>query len=110
MNTLRRIALALTIIGAINWGLIGLFNFNLVAALFGEGGLARLIYSLVGLSGLICLSYFFEQKTAENNNQFTSPVQDETELRPNYATEFAEEPDLDLAYNPSREEYDKEKE
>ena len=45
METLKRIALTLVIIGAINWGLIGLFQFDLVAALFGgqTAGLARLV-------------------------------------------------------------------
>ncbi|MEQ6389804.1 DUF378 domain-containing protein [Bacillaceae bacterium S4-13-58] len=63
MNILSRIALALIIIGAINWGLIGLFQYDLVAALFGGGeqaGFARVIYSLVGISGLICLPLLFK--------------------------------------------------
>lgn len=60
MSTLKRIALTLTIIGAINWGLIGLFQFDLVAAIFGgqEAGFSRIVYTLVGISGLICLSIF----------------------------------------------------
>lgn len=112
MRTLRRIALALVIIGAINWGLIGLFRFDLVASIFGgqTAGLSRLIYSLVGLSGLICLSYFFDQETVNDTETYTSPIQDEratTGVRPNYGTEFAEDPDLDLAYNPSRDSYQK---
>lgn len=112
MGTLRKIALALTIIGAINWGLIGLFRFDLVASIFGgqTAGLSRLIYTLVGLSGLICLSYFFDRETESENETYSSPVQDEratSGVRPNYATEFAEEPDLDLAYNPSRDAYEK---
>ena len=53
MKALDKIALALIIIGAINWGLIGLFKFDLVAAIFGEMSiLSRIIYSLVGISGL----------------------------------------------------------
>ena len=53
MKTLDIIALVLVIIGAINWGLIGMFGFDLVATLFGEMSLvSRIIYSLVGLSGL----------------------------------------------------------
>ncbi|MDA4896544.1 DUF378 domain-containing protein, partial [Streptomyces sp. MS2A] len=49
MNALQRIALVLTIIGAINWGLIGFFQFDLVAAIFGGQGsaLARTVYALV---------------------------------------------------------------
>src|SRR5699024_1845436 len=62
MQTLKRIALTLVIIGAINWGLIGLFQFDLVAAIFGgqTTGLSRLIYTLVGISGIICLSFLFD--------------------------------------------------
>ena len=61
MQTLQRIALALTIIGAINWGLIGFFQYDLVAAIFGgqDAALSRVIYSLVGISGLICLTLLF---------------------------------------------------
>lgn len=52
-------ALTLVIIGAINWGLIGLFQFDLVAFLFGSmGWLSRIIYGLVGLAGLYLLSLY----------------------------------------------------
>ncbi|NGP44290.1 DUF378 domain-containing protein [Bacillaceae bacterium SIJ1] len=62
MSTLQRIALLLIIIGAINWGLIGFFQFDLVAAIFGgqDAALARIIYGLVGISGLIALSLLFK--------------------------------------------------
>jgi len=55
MKPLHWTALVLVIVGAINWGLVGLFQFDLVAALFGGQGadLSRVVYSLVGLSGLI---------------------------------------------------------
>ncbi len=60
METLQKVALVLTIIGALNWGLIGLFDFNLVEAVFGsEGVLSRLIYSLVGIAGLINTGLLF---------------------------------------------------
>lgn len=64
MNGLQRIALILTIIGAINWGLIGLFQFDLVAAIFGgqTSWLSRIVYSLVGLAGLINLGLLFSAK------------------------------------------------
>lgn len=53
MKIIDKTALALIIIGAINWGLIGLFSFDLVATLFGDMSiLSRIIYSLVGISGL----------------------------------------------------------
>lgn len=52
MKILAKIALILVLIGAINWGLIGIFGFNLVAAIFGESFISKLIYALVGVSGL----------------------------------------------------------
>ena len=52
-------ALTIGIIGAINWGRIGLFGFDLVAFLFGEMTLlSRIVYSLVGLSGLYLISFY----------------------------------------------------
>ena len=60
MKTIDSIALALIIVGAINWGLIGLFNFNLVDTLFGVGtALSRIVYTLVGISGLWAIRLFF---------------------------------------------------
>ena len=54
METLQKSALVITIIGAINWGLIGLFDFNLVEMIFGTGSLlSQIIYILVGITGLI---------------------------------------------------------
>jgi len=56
MNTLYKVALALIIIGAINWGMIGIFDVNLVSLLFGEDSmLTNLVYALVGISGLFCV-------------------------------------------------------
>lgn len=53
MKALNLITLILTIVGGINWGLVGLADFNLVAALLGsESGLSRMVYVLVGLSAL----------------------------------------------------------
>lgn len=52
-------ALTVAIIGAINWGLIALFQFDLVAFLFGEmSWLSRIVYGLVGLSGLYLISFY----------------------------------------------------
>ena len=55
MKTLNVITLTLTIIGAINWGLIGLFDFNLVALIFGgvDSLFTKIIYILVGICGII---------------------------------------------------------
>lgn len=53
MKTIDATALVLVIVGALNWGLVGLFGFDLVAAIFGDGSsLTRLVYILVGLAGL----------------------------------------------------------
>ncbi len=61
MATLQKVALVLTIVGAINWGLVGLFDFNLVAALFGEENIvARIIYVLIGIAGIINVGLLFE--------------------------------------------------
>ena len=60
METLQKIALVFTIIGALNWGLIGLFNFNLVEAIFGDLNLIKsLIYIIVGICGIINIGLFF---------------------------------------------------
>ena len=55
MKPLHWIALLLVIVGAVNWGLVGLFQFDLVAALFGgqTATLSRVVYTLVGLSGVV---------------------------------------------------------
>lgn len=61
MKGIDKIALVLIIIGAINWGLIGFFNFNLVAVIFGEmTWISRVIYALVGISGLWGIKLLFD--------------------------------------------------
>ena len=60
METLQKTCLVLTIVGAVNWGLVGLLDFNLVASLFGgETVLTKLVYSLVGITGLINIGLLF---------------------------------------------------
>ena len=59
METLQKFSLLFTIIGAIVWGLIGLFNFNLVEFIFGASVLSRIIYIIVGICGLINIGIFF---------------------------------------------------
>lgn len=61
MDTLT---LILSIIGCANWGLVGLFQFDLVAWLFGGTSslLSRIIYTLVGLAGLWCISFLFRKR------------------------------------------------
>lgn len=59
MKLLNCLALTVTIIGAINWGLIGFFNFNLVGWIFGDMTLlSKLIYMLVGVSGLYLITFY----------------------------------------------------
>lgn len=62
MDTL---ALILSIVGGLNWGLIGIFQFDLVAWLFGgvDSLFSRVIYTLVGLSALWCISLLFRRRT-----------------------------------------------
>lgn len=74
MKPLNLTTLILTIIGGINWGLVGLFDFNLVAAIFGDGSaLTRLIYVIVGLSALwqlapLTRAFQLDEPTAEHGH------------------------------------------
>lgn len=62
MGILQRVALVFTIIGAVVWGLIGLFDFNLVDFIFGDNSmLSRIIYTLVGICGLINIGLLFQR-------------------------------------------------
>ncbi len=62
------IALILSIIGSINWGLVGLFQFDLVAWIFGgqDAIVSRIIYGLVGLAGLWCITLLFRKCIGNN--------------------------------------------
>lgn len=59
------IALILSIIGSINWGLVGIFKFDLVAWIFGgqTAVLSRIIYALVGLAGIWCITLLFRRRS-----------------------------------------------
>lgn len=61
MDTL---ALILSIIGSVNWGLVGIFQFDLVAWIFGgqDAVVSRIIYTVIGLAGLWCISLLFRRK------------------------------------------------
>ncbi len=68
MNILRIITYLLVIIGAINWGLVGFFGFDLVASIFGEMTLVtRIVYGLIGISAIISListrDIFYDNRT-----------------------------------------------
>jgi uncharacterized membrane protein YuzA (DUF378 family) len=77
-NVLAKVLIAIAIIGAVNWGLIGFFNFNLVDAIFGGGsaeetsGISRVIYALVGLAGLAAIA-------------FLPKLRDDRTMRPSHA-------------------------
>lgn len=67
MTIINRIALILNIIGGLNWGLIGLFKFDLVAWISGgqDSVIARIIYCLVGLAAIWCISLLFRRSVVE---------------------------------------------
>lgn len=103
MRIVQKIALALTIIGAINWGLIGFFSFDLVAAIFGgqDAFLSRVIYSLVGLSGLVCLTLLFTQWEEPDSKEVVSPKRSQNKF--NYRTEYGKEEDFSSLKKSKRE-------
>lgn len=66
METFQKATLIFTVIGAINWGLIGFFDFNLVEALFGaESILPNIVYAIVGICGLINIGILFNHFECE---------------------------------------------
>ena len=63
MKIVDTIALIVIIIGAINWGLLGFFQFDLVAAIFGDMSIfSRIIYAIIGIAGLYSISFFAKDK------------------------------------------------
>ena len=71
MTIINKIALLLVIIGALNWGLVGLFSFDLVAWIFGSSAaiMSRIIYTIIALAGVWCISRLFrdDREIAENH-------------------------------------------
>jgi uncharacterized membrane protein YuzA (DUF378 family) len=63
MNIVQKIALTFTIVGALNWGLVGIFQFDLVAWIFGGQGaiISRIIYTLICLAGIWCITLLFRK-------------------------------------------------
>lgn len=92
MSLISRIALALLIVGGINWGLIGFFQFDLVASIFGgqDAILSRIVYSLVGISALVCIALLFKP-SEEMDTASDRPARFSN---PNYNTEFGKEHDF----------------
>lgn len=64
---MNKVSLTLVIIGALNWLLVGLFRFDLVASIFGgqSAVISRIIYALVGVAGLWCISLLFRDRITE---------------------------------------------
>lgn len=62
MEIIRKTALILTIIGALNWGLIGLFNINLVTLLIKSSLINNIIYIIIGIASLISITNLFQEK------------------------------------------------
>lgn len=71
-----RIALVLSIIGGLNWGLVGIFRFDLVAFIFGgqTGIVSRIIYILVGLSAVWCISLLFRDNEVIDDHTVGSHI------------------------------------
>ena len=68
-----RIALILAVIGGLNWGLVGLFRFDLVAYLFGgqTATVSRIVYTLVGIAAVWCISLLFRERDAAEDRKST---------------------------------------
>jgi len=98
VSVVYRIALVLVIVGAINWGLIGFFRFDLVAYLFGgqTAVLSRWIYAFVGIAGLISLPVLImrfdedEDLVPDLNHDHHTRI----DRNPNYGMEFGDEADF----------------
>ena len=65
METIQKRCLVLTVIGAINWGLIGILNLNLVTLLFSDSLLTNIIYVLIGVSGIVNIGVLFSHIRTE---------------------------------------------
>lgn len=80
MNITSKIFLVIAIIGAVNWGLVGFFNFNLVDAIFGGGsaeetsGMSRVVYAAVGLAGIIALLMLPRLRSVDHPRLVDRPV------------------------------------
>lgn len=76
MEIIKKIALILVIIGAINWLMVGLFELDLVATIFGGSTniLAKIVYVLVGISGLISISFYLMTKIKDHMTLYFSVI------------------------------------
>lgn len=82
MEATRKIAFALTIIGALNWGVLGFFRFDVVAQLAGGSTepIARLLYIAIGVSGLLSLGLLFGEWRHRNTNLVETTVVESKEF------------------------------
>ena len=89
MDILKRITLALVIIGALNWGIIGFFQFDFVATLFGgeAAPVSRLVYALIGISGIVCIGMLFNPM----ENDHIDSIDASQTRNASYGTEFGED-------------------
>lgn len=71
-----KICLALVIIGSLNWGLVGLFEFDLVAWIFGGGDaiLSRIIYTVIALAGIWCITLLFKREELRESTSETERI------------------------------------
>lgn len=71
-----KLCLILLIIGGLNWGSIGLFQFDIVAWIFGgqDALLSRIVYTLVALAGVWCISLLFRDNTEADDNDMQTPI------------------------------------
>lgn len=74
MRVIDRLSLAILIIGGLNWGGVGLFGMDMVAALFGgsDSIISRVVYILVCISALWCITLFFREETREDRARGTA--------------------------------------
>ncbi|WP_431028328.1 DUF378 domain-containing protein [Lysinibacillus sp. LZ02] len=103
MGSLYRIALVIAIVGAVNWGLIGLFQLDLVATIFGGPNsiISRLIYTIVGVSGLICIPLLSKPLVEEEASTSNASTSRPTYRNPSYQTEFGKEEDFSNSNKPN---------
>ena len=103
MSALQRIALARVIVGAVNWGLIGFFKFDLVASIFGgqNAFMSRIIYAIVGLSGLVSLGTLFKPMDEVIGAEAVRNRRNTDNLK--YSSEFGKEPEFSKNLNEPKE-------
>jgi uncharacterized membrane protein YuzA (DUF378 family) len=76
VDTMNKTALFLVIVGALNWLLVGLFQFDLVATIFGgqQSLFSRIVYLLVGISGLWCIKMLFSTREMNTSTRLSQPA------------------------------------